>query len=271
MAVKLVVDNVSFSYGGIQALDGISIEVSRGEMVSLVGSNGAGKSTLLKCIDRILKPQRGVVYLDGKDTARLSSRDISKSIGYIPQSTGGVFPFTIFDVVLMGRRPHLAWRVSPRDIMIVAQTLRFLGIEEFGTRYFDELSGGEKQKVLMARALAQEPEILLLDEPTSNLDIRHQLEVMEIIRELVQERQISAVMAMHDLNLASRFSERIVMLKDREVFSVGTPETVLNLENIRTAYGVEVRVTSGHDGKPYVVPISPVNNQSQEGLHVEAH
>lgn len=269
MAVKLIVHNVSFSYGGIPALDGISIEVSRGETVSLVGPNGAGKSTLLKCIDRILKPQHGAVYLDGMDTARLNSRDISKSIGYIPQSTGGVFPFTIFDVVLMGRRPHLGWRVSPRDIAIVANTLRFLGIETLGERYFDELSGGEKQKVMIARALAQEPEILLLDEPTSNLDIRHQLEVMEIIRQLVQERKISAVMAMHDLNLASRFSERIIILKDRVVFSTGTPEAVLNPENIRAAYGVEARVTSDHNGKPYVVPISPVNNRCQEGLHAE--
>jgi iron complex transport system ATP-binding protein len=271
VAVKLVVDNVSFSYGGIQALDSISIEVAKGETVSIVGPNGAGKSTLLKCIDRILKPQRGVVYLDGKDTARLNSRDISKSIGYIPQNTGGVFPFTIFDIVLMGRRPHLGWRVSPRDIAIVAQTLHFLDIEEFRMRYFDELSGGEKQKVLIARALAQEPEILLLDEPTSNLDIRHQLEVMETIRGLVRERKICVVMAMHDLNLASRFSGRIIMLKDREVFSIGAPETVLNLENIRAAYGVEARVTSGHDGKPYVVPISPVNNQCQERTHASTH
>lgn len=257
MAIKLVVNNISFSYGGMNALDDVTLEVNEGEAVSLVGPNGAGKSTLLKCIDRIIKPQRGVVFLDGKDAAKMDLRELSKIIGYIPQSSVEVFPFTVFDVVLMGRRPHLGWRVSRKDVAIIAQTLRFVGISEFGARYFDELSGGEKQKVLMARALAQEPELLLLDEPTSNLDIRHQLEVMEMVRKLVQERKISAIMAMHDLNLASRFSDKMVMLKDHQVFTAGLPETVLSLENIKAAYGVEARVTKGYGGKPYVMPITP--------------
>lgn len=257
MAIKLVVNNISFSYGGMNALDDVTLEVNEGETVSLVGPNGAGKSTLLKCIDRIIKPQRGVVFLDGKDAAKMDLRELSKIIGYIPQSSVEVFPFTVFDVVLMGRRPHLGWRVSRKDVAIIAQTLRFVGISEFGARYFDELSGGEKQKVLMARALAQEPELLLLDEPTSNLDIRHQLEVMEMVRKLVQERKISAIMAMHDLNLASRFSDKMVMLKDHQVFTAGLPETVLSLENIKAAYGVEARVTKGYGGKPYVMPITP--------------
>ena len=147
--------------------------------------------------------------------------------------------------------------MSKKDIAIVAQTLRFMGMEEFGTRYFDELSGGEKQKVIMARALAQEPDVLLLDEPTSNLDIRHQLEVMEIVRKLIQEKRISAIMAMHDLNLASRFSDRMVMLKNGQVFVVGVPGLVLSPENIRMAYGVEAQVTNGQEGKPYVVPMAP--------------
>ena len=259
VAVKLLIDNISFSYGEMEALDGVTIEVHKGEIVSLVGANGAGKSTLLKCIDRILKPQRGVVLLDGKNIAKISSREISKSIGYISQSTTDIFPFTIFDVVLMGRKPHLDWRVSQQDIDIVMQTLRYLDIEEFGPRYFDELSGGEKQKVLMARALAQEPEVLLLDEPTSNLDIKHQLEVMAIIRDLVREKNISAVMAMHDLNLAARFSDRLVMLKEHQVFKTGMIKEVLNAKNIREVYGVEARVATDHDGIPYVIPLSPID------------
>lgn len=257
VAVKLTVNGVSYSYGNLKALDGITIEVNDGEIVSLVGPNGAGKSTLLKCIDRILKPQQGAVFLDGKDTAKASSRELSSMMSYVPQSNVEVFPFTVFDIVLMGRRPHIGWRVSKKDIAIVAQTLRFMGIEEFGTRYFDELSGGEKQKVVMARALAQEPKVLLLDEPTSNLDIRHQLEVMEIVRKLIQERKISAIMAMHDLNLASRFSDRMVMLKNGQVFVVGVPGLVLSPENIKVAYGVDAQVTNGQEGKPHVVPIAP--------------
>lgn len=258
VAVKLIVDNVSFSYGSMKAIDGVTIELNKGEIVSLVGPNGAGKSTLLKCIDRILKPQSGVVYLDGKDASKEDLRKLSKILGYVPQNTADVFPFTVFDIVLMGRRPHIGWRVSKKDVAIVAQTLKFMGIEELGARYFDELSGGEKQKVAISRALAQEPVVLLLDEPTSNLDIRHQLEVMRIVARLVYEKGISTIMAMHDLNLASRFSDRMVILKNRQVFKAGEPGLVLNKENIRTAYGVEAQITNGHGGKPHVIPIMPV-------------
>jgi len=257
VAIKLVINNLSFSYGNIKTLNDVTIEVNKGEMVSLVGPNGAGKSTLLKCINRILKPHRGAVFLDGKDAAKLGIKELSKIMSYVPQSTVEVFPFTVFDIVLMGRRPHISWQVGKKDVSIVVQTLQFMGIEEFGARYFDELSGGEKQKVAIARALVQEPDVLLLDEPTSNLDIRHQLEVMGIVKKLVQERKISAIMAMHDLNLASRFSNRIVILKDRQVFRMGEPRSVLSPENIRAAYGVEAQIINGPGGRPYVVPMAP--------------
>ena len=256
--MKLTIKNVSFSYASVRALDKISIEIDEGKIVSLVGPNGAGKSTLLKCIDRILRPQKGVIFLDGKEVSRINSKELARMMGYVPQSTIEVFPFTVFDIVLMGRRPHIGWRVNEKDVEIVAQTLKFMGIEELGARYFDELSGGEKQKVAIARAIAQEPKILLLDEPTSNLDIRHQLEVMVIIRKLVQERGISAIMAIHDLNLASRFSDRLVMFKNHQVFTIGKPELVLNPENIRETYGVEAQVTNGYLNKPHIIPIAPV-------------
>lgn len=256
--MKLIIKNVSFSYASVRALDKISIEIDEGEIVSLVGPNGAGKSTLLKCIDRILRPQKGVIFLDGKEVSRISSKELARMMGYVPQNMVEVFPFTVFDIVLMGRRPHIGWRVNEKDVEIVAQTLKFMGIEELGARYFDELSGGEKQKVAIARAIAQEPKILLLDEPTSNLDIRHQLEVMVIVRKLVQERGISAIMAIHDLNLASRFSDRLVMFKNHRVFTIGKPELVLNPENIRETYGVEAQVTNGYLNKPHIIPIAPV-------------
>jgi len=256
--MKLIIKNVSFSYASVRALDKISIEIDEGEIVSLVGPNGAGKSTLLKCIDRILRPQKGVIFLDGKEVSRISSKELARMMGYVPQNMVEVFPFTVFDIVLMGRRPHIGWRVNEKDVEIVAQTLKFMGIEELGARYFDELSGGEKQKVAIARAIAQEPKILLLDEPTSNLDIRHQLEVMVIIRKLVQERGISAIMAIHDLNLASRFSDRLVMFKNHQIFTIGKPELVLNPKNIRETYGVEAQVTNGCLNKPHIIPIAPV-------------
>ena len=160
--MKLIIKNVSFSYASVRALDKISIEIDEGEIVSLVGPNGAGKSTLLKCIDRILRPQKGVIFLDGKEVSRISSKELARMMGYVPQNMVEVFPFTVFDIVLMGRRPHIGWRVNEKDVEIVAQTLKFMGIEELGARYFDELSGGEKQKVAIARAIAQEPKICLL-------------------------------------------------------------------------------------------------------------
>lgn len=257
MAVKLTVNDVSFSYGDIRVLDGITMEINDGELVSLIGPNGAGKSTLLKCINRILKPKSGAILLNGQDMIKTSSRELSKMMGYVPQSNVDVFPFAVYDIVLMGRKPHIGWRVGKKDIEIVAQALEVMGIGDLGTRYFDELSGGEKQKVVMARALAQEPKVLLLDEPTSNLDIMHQLEVMEIIWKLIHDKGISAIMAMHDLNLASRFSDRMIMIKNCRVFTSGTPELVLNQSNIREVYGVETQITKTEGNKPYVVPISP--------------
>jgi iron complex transport system ATP-binding protein len=258
VAVKLSVKELSFGYGSTSTLEDITMEVDEGKIVSLVGPNGAGKSTLIKCIDRILKPRKGTVFLDGKQAAMLTSKDFSKMMGYVPQSTHEVFPYTVFDVVLMGRRPHIGWRVNANDVKIVAKTPKFLGVEDFASRYFDELSGGEKQKIAMARAIVQEPEFLLLDEPTSNLDIRHQLEVMNIVKKLVLQRRISAVMAMHDLNLASRFSDIVVMLKDRGIYTMGDPVSVLTPENIEKVYGVKSEVKNGHMDRPYIMPLEPI-------------
>ncbi|HNT72735.1 MAG: ABC transporter ATP-binding protein [Methanothrix sp.] len=258
MAVKLAITDLSFGYNGKATIKDVFLEVERGEVVSLVGPNGAGKSTLIKCIDRILRPQRGTVLVDGKAASLMGSKDFSRMMGYVPQSTKEIFPYTVFDIVLMGRRPHIGWRVTGGDVKVVAKTLKFMGIEQFASRYFDELSGGEKQKIAMARAIVQEPEILLLDEPTSNLDIKHQLEVMRTVRLLVEKGGISAIMAMHDLNLASRFSDKIVMLKDGRVFEMGRPESVLIPENIEKVYGVRAEVIKDSTGRPYVMPIDSI-------------
>ena len=256
--MKLAITDLSFGYNGKATIKDVFLEVERGEVVSLVGPNGAGKSTLIKCIDRILRPQRGTVLVDGKAASLMGSKDFSRMMGYVPQSTKEIFPDTVFDIVLMGRRPHIGWRVPGGDVKVVAKTLKFMGIEQFASRYFDELSGGEKQKIAMARAIVQEPEILLLDEPTSNLDIKHQLEVMRTVRLLVEKGGISAIMAMHDLNLASRFSDKIVMLKDGRVFEMGRPESVLIPENIEKVYGVRAEVIKDSTGRPYVMPIDSI-------------
>jgi len=255
--MKLKVKDVEFSYGSAPILKSICLELASSEMLGVVGPNGAGKSTLIRCIDRILKPQRGTILLDGQDIKKMHLMQLAKKIGYIPQSTAQVFPATVFDTVLMGRRPHIGWRSNEKDTEMVLEMLKKLNIEEFAMRDINELSGGQQQKVFIARALTQEPEILLLDEPTSNLDIRCQLEVMDIIKNIVTEKQISAIMAIHDLNLASRYADMTLMMNSGTIFSAGNPASVFTPENIEHVYGVEVKV-SNQEGRPYIVPIKPV-------------
>ena len=262
--MNLKVKEVEFSYASTTILENVCMELAPSEILGIVGPNGAGKSTLLRCIDRILKPQRGSILLDGHEIKGMSRTEIARRMGYVPQTSQRVFPATVFDTVLMGRRPHLGWRSNEQDVEKVLEVLKLLEIVEFALRDFNEISGGQQQKVLIARALAQEADVLLLDEPTSNLDIRHQLEVMNIIKKLVKEKEISSIMAIHDLNLASRYSDRIIMMNSGKIFSAGNPVSALTPENIEYVYGVEVKV-SNHDGRPYVMPIRPVSQNGGDG------
>jgi len=255
--LKLIINKLSFNYNSIAALKDIDLEVDLAEVLSIVGPNGSGKTTLLRCIDRVLKPNQGAVLIDGRDVANIRLGELSKIVGYVPQTSTSTFPFTVFDLVLMGRRPYIRWSVSERDREIVAEILEFLGISELASRHLNELSGGEQQKVIVARALAQQPQILLLDEPTSNLDIKHQLEVLGIIKDLTRSRQLSVIMAMHDLNLASRFSDKMLLLKQGCVFAVGPPESVLTEENVESVYSVKSHVTNSVLDRPQVTPIAP--------------
>jgi len=242
--MKLKVKDVEFSYGSVHVLKDVSIELAASEMLGVVGPNGAGKSTLLRCIDRILSPQKGCILLDEQDIKKMSRMELAKKMGYIPQSSSQIFPATVFDTVLMGRRPHLSWKSSEEGTEKVLEMLQMLNIEDLAMRDINELSGGQQQKVFIARALTQEPDVLLLDEPTSNLDIRHQLEVMDIIKNIVREKELSAIMAIHDLNLASRYADRILMMNSGKIFSTGDPISVLTPDNIKWVYGV-VAKTNG--------------------------
>ncbi len=261
--VKIKIKDLSFSYGSNKILDDLEIVVGDSEVLGLIGPNGSGKTTLIKCIDRILKP-KGSIFLDGRDIKTMGRQDIARYLGYVPQSSSSVLSTTVFDTILMGRRPHMGWRVAEEDIDRVVETMELLNIEEFALKDFNELSGGQKQKVLVARALCQEPEVLLLDEPTSNLDLKHQLEVMEIIRDLVRKTDISAVMAIHDLNLASRYADTLVMLKEGRIYATGDPVSLLTSGNVRSVYGVEVVVIDSFE-TPYVVPIRSLNGGKASG------
>jgi iron complex transport system ATP-binding protein len=254
----LSIHELNFRYKNINALEGVGLKLNKGEILSIVGPNGAGKTTLLKCIVRIVKPERGTILIDGKDASQMKRLDLARCVGYVPQSSPSKFPITVFDAVLMGRRPYIAWKPSKKDLEVVADLLMSMDLEDLALRSFDELSGGEKQKVLLARAFAQDPNYLLFDEPTSNLDLRHQMEVMEMISGMVRETGVAAILAMHDLNLASRFSDRILMLNAGKIFCNGEPLQVMTVENIRSVYGVQVTINLS-DGHPYIVPIRQVN------------
>ena len=256
--MRLRVNKIEFAYDSTPVLENISMELDRSEILGIVGPNGTGKSTLIRCIDRILKPQQGTILLDENDITTMNRMEIARKMGYVPQSTTRVFPASVIDTVLMGRRPHLGWKSSEEDMDKVLEILELLGIVEFAMRDFNEISGGQQQKVLIARALAQEADVLLLDEPTSNLDIRHQLEVMEIMTNVVRKNGISAVMAIHDLNLASRYTDRILMMNGGRIFAAGEPASVLTIENIKRVYGVEVLVKSDGE-RPYIIPVRPIN------------
>jgi iron complex transport system ATP-binding protein len=260
LALKLTINKLSFNYNGFSVLKEVELTLDMGQVLSIVGPNGSGKSTLLKCINRILKTQQNTVLIDGKDTNTFDIKELSKIMGYVPQSSTSTFPFTVFDVVLMGRKPYIHWNLSERDNEIVAEILDFLDIGELAMRHYNELSGGEQQKVVIARALAQQPQILLLDEPTSSLDIKHQLDILGILRSLTQSKERSVIVTMHDLNLASRFSDKMVMLKQGCIFASGTPESVLTEANVTTVYGVDCKVTNSILGKPQVVPIMSEND-----------
>jgi len=255
--MKLEIKGVSFSYGSMPALEDVTMSIGDGEIVTLVGPNGSGKTTLLKCLNRILKLQKGTVLVEEKDISKLKLKELAKLLSYVPQSAGRSFPSTVFEIVLIGRKPYVDWSVSSRDKEIVSNILSLMGLKEMALRQSNELSGGEYQKVLIARALAQEPQVLLLDEPTSNLDLKHQLDVLNLITSIVKKKNIAAVMAMHDLNLASRFSNKMIFLNGGKIYDAGKPEKVLTERNIRKVYGVEA-IVNENAGYLHIIPIASV-------------
>jgi len=241
--------NVSFSYGEREVLRGISLEVGEGEFVAILGPNGAGKSTLLKCFAGILKCDG--VFVKDRPIRDYPPKELSKVLAYVPQRAEPGF-LTVFDTVLLGRRPYMGLTPSERDLKVVEEALRKLGIEKLALKRTNEISGGELQKVSIARALAQEPEILLMDEPTNNLDLKSQLEVMRLTRELAKEGK-AVLTVMHDVNLALRFAKRFVFMKGGRKIADGGLE-VLSEELFKEVYGVKVEIEE-IKGVPVVMPI----------------
>ena len=245
MGNLLEVRNLSFSYGENRVLEEIDLSIPENELVSVLGINGAGKSTLLKCLNRIITPQTAEIKLKSKDVQELDLVEISKLISYVPQSVRSSFSMDVFDVVLLGRRPYINWRIGERDREVVSETLRFLNLEDFAFRKFNKLSGGERQRIIIAKAIAQEPQLFLLDEPTSDLDLKNQIQVMKKLKSLVSDSESSksALVAIHDINIAARFSDRIILLSDGKIVADGTPIEVLTSENIAKVFDVTSEIS----------------------------
>ena len=224
-------------------LDGVTLHADRGQLVGLIGPNGAGKSTLLRAISGILGYRDGAVRLDGADIKSLSPKDIAAGLALIPQIAPYTHGFTCIELVLMGRYPHLGrFQIEGKeDDRIARDAMRLTEIEQFAGRTLDTLSGGERQRVFVSRALAQQPRVLLLDEPTSNLDVLHQLKVFDLVRKLVDDG-LTAIAAIHDLNMAARYCDRLVLLTGGRVLAEGSPEEVLSPETIESAFGVKAAV-----------------------------
>ena len=251
------IKHISYAYhtGTGKVLDDVSFSLEPRQCLAILGNNGAGKSTLLKCIDRIHPTKGASVRVDGKELFSMSGRELAQQVAFVPQNTA-VLHMTVFDAVLLGRKPYIRWDATREDRQIVTDIIERMGLQPYILRNVSELSGGEAQKVMLARALAQQPRLLLLDEPTSNLDPRNQHEVMQTVRKIAQEHDICVMTVLHDLNLAIRYCDRFLFLKDAGVYACGGRE-VMTPENIEAVYEMHVHLET-YMGIPVIIPFPDV-------------
>jgi len=243
--MKLNVSSLSFSYGDGNAVEDVSFDAERGEIIGIIGQNGCGKTTLLKCINSLLKPSGGTVMIEDVNVLSMPRKEIAKNIGVVSQHSTIVFPYNVLDMVMMGRYPakNNFESYNSNDLEIVKRSMAETGVEGFADRTIDELSGGERQRVLIARALAQEPRILLLDEPTLHLDVNHQFDLMNLIKRLATERNMLVIIVTHDIMLAARFCDRLIMMEHGRIFTSGTTKDVLTEENLANVFEIDTEVS----------------------------
>ena len=235
------IKNLNFRYKGCpEVLKDVSFDIEPGKFLAILGNNGVGKSTLLKCFNHILKPDSGEVLLDDKNLLKQSTRDVAKQVAFVSQNVPST-QMTVHDVVMLGRRPYMKWGFTEQDHNIVHDAMHRLDVEDMRGRFLGQLSGGEKQKVMLARALAQQPKVLLLDEPTSALDIQNQYGVLKMVRDICHKDGIIAVVVIHDLNLALQFCDRFLLLKDGQVYRHGD-RSILDSTALKEVYGVDAKV-----------------------------
>lgn len=255
----LNIQNLTGGYGEIAIARDISLSVQPGEWLSLIGANGSGKSTLLKLISRILKPQQGVVLLDGKAIHTQPAAIVAQKLALLPQQQTIPEGLTVKQLVSLGRSPHQPWwqwELSREDAQTVDIAISQTGIEQFRDRAVEQLSGGERQRAFLALALAQNPQVLLLDEPTTYLDICYQLQLLELLKHLNQQQSLTIITVLHEINLAARYSDRIALLRQGKLSCVGNPSQVLTPDNLAHTFGVEVTILETPVGLQ-ICPLSP--------------
>jgi len=260
----LSVAGVHFQYPSRPVLKGVSFDLAGGQILGVLGVNGAGKSTLLKCLNKILRPEKGSVLLGGEDLLKKNGNEVARAMGYVPQKYGEE-RLTVYDTVLLGRKPYIRWAAAETDFQAVERVLQVMHLEDYAMRPIHELSGGEMQKVIIARALAQEPRVLLLDEPISSLDLKNQLEVMDLICRVVEDQGLSAILAIHDINLALRFADRLLFLKEGKVYALSETRAVTPAV-IREVYGVDV-ILQEVQGYPVVIALNGWKGKEEGKIH----
>ena len=256
MEILLKAEHVSGGYHKEIIVHDVSFEIARGDFLGIIGPNGSGKSTLLRLLTQVLPLERGDVELNGEKISRMSVRELAKKVAFVPQDTFIHFPFSVEEIVLMGRIPHLKRLQfeTQKDFLIVENAMTLTDVLPLRRKEIDELSAGERQRVIIAKALTQEPVLLFLDEPTSHLDIGHQVQVLDLLKRLNREKQLTVVIVLHDLNLASEYCDRILLLNEGKVFKEGSPEEVLTYANIEAVYKTVVVVNKNPiSSKPCVL------------------
>lgn len=234
--------NVSFGYGRRNIIHDISFVLDKPELVCVLGPNGVGKTTMVKCINRLLKPQSGEVLVDGRNVNDYRLLDLARIMTYVPNSIHTVFSMNVSEFILMGRHPRAGWTTTDHDLKVVDDAIEAMGLQEYADRDINQLSGGQMQRAMIARGLVQEPEILILDEPTSNLDVKYQMGVMRFFKDYARKKGIIVVMVCHDLNIVASYADRVMLVSEGTLFADGTAEEVMTRENILQVYRVESKI-----------------------------
>ncbi|MCS7215680.1 MAG: ABC transporter ATP-binding protein [Thermodesulfovibrio sp.] len=247
----LKLENLYAGYGDKDVLKNLNIQFISGFVNAILGPNGSGKSTLLRTIDRILKPKGGVVYISGEDIKKFSQREIAKKFAYLPQQSNSTPYSTVFDSILLGRKPYISFEPTEKDLEIVEKIINEFGLYPFAFRKINELSGGEAQKVFIARALAQEPQVLLLDEPVNHLDPKNQIEILNILRRLTKNLNLITLIVLHDLNLAIQFADYFIFMKSGEIHSTG-PSEIIEPLLIKRIYDIDVKIID-LNGRKFII------------------